>query len=431
MRKLILKGNNKISGSFTPSGSTKGSLLALLASLSNPYGASISNVSTSHRISTFVKMLKNLGVELDLYEDRIDLSTDSLNSSDLKHFPFLYDYFLLLPFLVNKRGKASLPHFKKSDFNSTLELLEKFGIKASFKRSPEKHVEFYKTAFDLPQDLKPKNLLDFYLSIVLILSSRKKANIIKPFKTPATDLLVDIAKMSGFKVVDSLDGLSFDPIDNISPIVCSVPVSSKETVYYSLAALLTNGFVNITPIDKPYILSYLNLLSKIGVKYDSEIDSLLFRHLNINFDPLKISTALEVGLLYEWQPYLTLLATKCTGESTIIENVLLDGFDYVRNLNMLGAGIKLYTFEDAKLPNTHLHKDDLSSNSYTVAKVVGPVILKSNNIIVDEPKYLDLFILAGIIAEGDTTLSLNFDLDEDSTRLLNNLTNLGAKIYYE
>jgi UDP-N-acetylglucosamine 1-carboxyvinyltransferase len=210
-----------------------------------------------------------------------------------------------------------------------------------------------------------------------------------------------------------------------------VQPDKNEAVIYAVGSVMTNGNITIEKVEKSQLTSFINVMTKMGCKYEFYKDSVRIWSSGEELLPVNINTSPAPGFMTDWQALITVLLTKVSGESLVHDTVYTDRFGYIKDLNRMGARIDLARPSDAGL--SPIISDDSynleeQGEPYTVAKIHGPVKLKGTRINVTELSSATALIVAALSAEGRSEVGEVENLDRLHEGLLDRLTDLGAKI---
>ncbi len=206
----------------------------------------------------------------------------------------------------------------------------------------------------------------------------------------------------------------------------------SEAVTFAVAALVTQGNVTIKGVDRGTLTAFINVLTKMGVKYELSKDELHVWSIQGNLLPVNVTTAPAPGFMTDWQPLITLLLTQANGESLVHDTVYTDRFGYTKDLNRMGAKIELY--QPSSLGIESVVSDDAYDTSelgepYTVAKVVGPTKLRGSKLNIPDLRAGAALVVAALAAEGKSEIGGYDNVARGYENLLDKLSNLGAEIF--
>lgn len=196
----------------------------------------------------------------------------------------------------------------------------------------------------------------------------------------------------------------------------------NEAVSFASLALANQGDIFIKGAEQKDLVTFLNWVRKIGGHFEVFHNGIRF------FDSAKLKgVALETdvhpGFMTDWQQPFTIVLTQAEGVSIIHETVYENRFGYTEALNKMGA--KIYLFKEClgSKPCRFSHKDFLHS-----AIIVGPTPLKGAQIEVPDLRAGFSYLIAALIANGESQLSGIEIIERGYENLKERLMNLGADI---
>ena len=196
-------------------------------------------------------------------------------------------------------------------------------------------------------------------------------------------------------------------------------------ISYALSALLTNGRITVIGANQNNILSFLGLYLKLGGGFKQNVGSITFYQNNQLNEQLNIETDTHPGFMTDWQQVTTVALTQCKGTSTIHETVYENRFGFITALNKMRANIEL---SDRCLGTKKCRFR--SKNQMHSIKVRGPTPLIGTNVTVPDLRAGFSYILAGLIAQGTTTLHKAHLIDRGYEDIVGTLQKLGADIQH-
>lgn len=211
----------------------------------------------------------------------------------------------------------------------------------------------------------------------------------------------------------------------------SVQPDKNEACIFAAAAFATGGNVSIRPISRAPIISFVNTLSKAGCLYEFNKDELRVWASGGEITPLTVTTTFAPGFVPAWQPLITLVLTKASGESLVHDTVYTDRWDFTKDLNRMGAKIQL--FKPSELNMEMIINDDSydvaeQGEPQSVARISGPSILKGSKLAIQDLKAGPVLVLAALVASGKSEVSGLEHIERGYDNLLGKLVSLGANI---
>lgn len=214
----------------------------------------------------------------------------------------------------------------------------------------------------------------------------------------------------------------------------TVQSDKHEAAAFCIASILTGGNVTIKNINKMTLGSFVNVLSKIGCKYEFSKDDIKVWYSNENLKGVNVTTYPAPGFTSDWQPLITLLLTKAEGESLIHDTVFIDRFGYTKDLNRMGAKIELFKPSQVGLiPVISNDSYDFAKlgEPFTVAKFTGPFKLKGTKLHISDLRGGLVLVIAALAAEGRSEISGYELIESGYEHIKEKLIELGAKISTE
>ncbi|HBR80509.1 TPA: UDP-N-acetylglucosamine 1-carboxyvinyltransferase [Candidatus Uhrbacteria bacterium] len=205
---------------------------------------------------------------------------------------------------------------------------------------------------------------------------------------------------------------------------CQVRVmpDRNEAVSYACMALGTNGEIFVKGAVHGHLINFLNAVRKIGGTYEVKEDGILFKRDN-GLHGIELETDTHPGFMTDWQQPFSVVLTQASGTSVVHETVYEERFGYTEVLNAMGADITLF-------PNClgEISCRFKSMNYKHSAVIKGPSQLKAAPIVVPDIRAGLAFVIAALVAEGESVLTGIEHLDRGYERLEEKLRGLGANI---
>ena len=180
-----------------------------------------------------------------------------------------------------------------------------------------------------------------------------------------------------------------------------------EAGTFACAALITRGDITIYGIDPDIFDQFANVLKKLNAQVSINEDRSLRIKYSEHLRNLSITTASYPGFATDLQAQLGALLTQISGKSVIKETIYPDRFFYARELNKMGADIKM-----------------------GIGNVVidGPKQLLGATVDATDLRASAALYLAGLCAKGKTTVTHVFHIDRGYEQFERKLSELGAEI---
>ncbi len=236
------------------------------------------------------------------------------------------------------------------------------------------------------------------------------------------DLILFLQKMGA--VIDVLTDrrIVIKGVDKLGSAEHHVLPDRLEAASLAAAAIASKGEVMVKDARQIDMISFLNSIRLIGADYSIHHDGIKFFYKG-KLKPIIIETNVHPGFMTDWQPPFIILLTQAEGVSIIHETVYENRFGYVSELKKMGADIELY--------NTCLggSKCRFASTNYSHSAVIkGPTTLKHANITVPDIRAGFSYIVAAILAKGESIIEGAHNIDRGYENIDEKMSKLGVNI---
>lgn len=177
---------------------------------------------------------------------------------------------------------------------------------------------------------------------------------------------------------------------------------------FMLAAAMTRGEATIRGVQRQHLEIFDHKLLQMGVDIVSRDDTTVTVSVPGKLSPINIVTSAYPGFPTDLQPATTALACLAEGDSYVREMIFEDRLGHVKSLRQFGA--------------------TLSPEKDRLVIVHGPAKLKATRVKAADIRAGACCVLAGLAAEGRTSITNLYQLDRGHTRLEERLTDLGARL---
>jgi UDP-N-acetylglucosamine 1-carboxyvinyltransferase len=178
-----------------------------------------------------------------------------------------------------------------------------------------------------------------------------------------------------------------------------------ETGTYAMAVAMTGGDVELVDTDAIYLQTALEAIRRAGADVTPTDRGIRVYRNGGGIQPVDVVTDPYPGFPTDLQAQFMGLMTKSSGASHITETIFENRFMHVQELARLGAKITL---------------------SGQTARIEGVERLKGAPVMATDLRASVSLVIAGLAAEGETTVSRVYHLDRGFERLEEKLTRCGA-----
>ncbi|QRM28716.1 UDP-N-acetylglucosamine 1-carboxyvinyltransferase [Microvirga sp. VF16] len=180
-----------------------------------------------------------------------------------------------------------------------------------------------------------------------------------------------------------------------------------ETGTYAMAVAMTGGDLVLDNTRPEYLQAALDVLGQAGTEVSSTHGGIRIRRNGNGIQPVDVTTDPFPGFPTDLQAQFMALMTRASGTSRIRETIFENRFMHVQELARLGAQIRL----------------DGDS-----AYVDGVSVLKGAPVMATDLRASVSLVIAGLVAEGETTINRVYHLDRGFEALEAKLARCGAQI---
>ena len=180
-----------------------------------------------------------------------------------------------------------------------------------------------------------------------------------------------------------------------------------ETGTYAIAAAMAGGDVTLAGTRASLLDSALDALRQAGAEITELNDGIRVRRNGAGISPVDVTTDPFPGFPTDLQAQFMALMTRSGGVSNITETIFENRFMHVQELARLGAKISL---------------------SGQVARVEGVPRLAGAPVMATDLRASVSLVIAGLVAEGETTVNRVYHLDRGFERLEEKLVACGADV---
>jgi len=180
-----------------------------------------------------------------------------------------------------------------------------------------------------------------------------------------------------------------------------------ETGTYAMAVAMTGGDVLLQNTRPELLQSALDVLVQAGVTVTPTNEGIRIARNGAGLNPVEVTTAPFPGFPTDLQAQLMALMTRAKGTSRITETIFENRFMHVQELARLGARIKL---------------------DGDTATIEGVEKLKGAPVMATDLRASVSLVIAGLAAEGETTVNRVYHLDRGFEKLEEKLGACGAAV---
>jgi len=204
------------------------------------------------------------------------------------------------------------------------------------------------------------------------------------------------------------DVLTITGVSSLGGASWSVIPDRIEMGSYAVAAAMTGGEVRLTKTRPELMTALSEKMIEAGVEVTSTSDGVIVkRDPAVRLKAVNVATEVYPGFATDLQAQFMALMTTADGDSVIHENIFENRFMHAPELARLGADISVHAGE---------------------AVVKGVPALHGAQVMATDLRASVSLVIAGMAAEGETTVGRVYHLDRGFERLEEKLSACGADI---
>jgi UDP-N-acetylglucosamine 1-carboxyvinyltransferase len=408
-----IEGPTRLGGEVLVSGAKNSALPCLAAGLLTAGTVELTNVPLVRDIRTMQRLLQHIGART--HEDpsgRVEVSTREVGSADAPYelVKTMRASVLVLGPLLARAGfvRVSLPGgcaIGVRPIDLHLAAFRKMGAEVSLEHgyveARAARLTGTEIAFETVTVTGTENAL---LAATL---ARGTTVLVNAAREPEVSDLADLLRAMGARISgDGTPRITVEGVESLSGARHAIVPDRIEAGTYALAAALTRGDVAVARCRPAHLSALTQRLAAAGVTVETGAETLRVRAAGA-LQAHDVATAPYPGFPTDLQAQWMALATSLEGVSTVTETIFENRFQHVAELQRMGANIRL---------------------EGRWAIVEGPTRLAGAQVMASDLRASAALVLAGLAAEGETTVQRVYHLDRGYDRMEEKLTGLGARV---
>lgn len=415
MDKLVIKKSPPLNGSVVISGAKNAALPLLITCLLSDQKCTFSNVPNLRDINTSLALLAELGVTVD----RIDNNTVALNASTLNSITASYELvrtmrasILVLGPLLAKHGKAnvSLPGgcaIGARPVNLHLAGLEKMGAnivveEGYIRATVDGRLKGARIFMDVVSVGATENLM---MAAALAEGETILENAAR--EPEIVDLALCLNRMGADIQGAGTDNIRIKGVPSLNGCQHDVLPDRIETGTFLVAAAATGGKIRCEHAAPDTLDAVIDKLEQAGATITKGNDWIELDMHGKHLKAVDLKTAPHPGFPTDMQAQFVTLNCIAEGTGVITETIFENRFMHVPELHRMGADIAL------------------EGNS---AMSKGSSQLRGAPVMATDLRASASLVIAGLLAEGETTVNRIYHLDRGYESIEAKLGGLGANI---
>jgi UDP-N-acetylglucosamine 1-carboxyvinyltransferase len=412
MDKILIQGGKPLKGEVVISGAKNAALPIMASTLLSPGENRIFNVPQLKDVGTMMQLLTHLGAVVTEEAGAVSVRSNGLNRRDAPYdlVKTMRASILVLGPLAARFGEArvSLPGgcaIGARPINLHLMGLEKMGAKVEIEHGyvtvKTPRLKGAPIHLDLPTVTGTENLM---MAATLADGTTVIEN---AAREPEVADLASFLNKRGARIHGAgTDILTIEGVDRLDSADHTVMPDRIEAGTYLFAAAMTGGEVMVKGFVPRHLDAVLLKLREAGVEWVEYPDGIRMLPSPC-IRAVDVRTAPYPGFATDMQAQMMALMSISDGLSVITETIFENRFTHVAELRRMGADIKI------------------EKNN---AIIKGTPRLSGAPVMASDLRASACLVLAGLAAEGETTISRVYHLDRGYERLEEKFFALGAQI---
>lgn len=423
MDKIKIRGGKKLEGKIYISGAKNAALPLICASLLTDETVTLTNMPMLSDITAMNALLRELGTDIDEFDDFVDGHSTKTYSYRTKEFKSLiapYDfvrkmrasYYVLGPLLARKGHiELSLPGgcaIGARPMDIHLSALEQMGVKIEIKQGY--------VYGDIEGRLKGAHIIFRVASVgatcnILMAATLAEGTTVieNAAKEPEIGDLIDLLNAMGAKIEGKdTSVLTIQGVEKLHGAQHKVIPDRIEAGSYAVAAAITRGRIELINAQAATLQTPIKVLRDMGVDVEEKPNSIVVDARDKVLWGQDIMTDYYPGFPTDLQAQFLALMLTANGASMITETIFENRFMHIPELLRMGANI-----------NVHGHASAIVRG---VDKLYGAPVMAT------DLRASFALILAGLVAEGETIVNRVYHLDRGYEHLEEKLKGVGADI---
>ncbi len=416
MDKLVINGGKPLQGDVVISGAKNAALPIMAATLLATDNVTIANVPHLKDVTTMMELLGQLGAKL-VVDEKMNVQVDSNQVNDLvapyELVKTMRASILVLGPMLARFGQAdvSLPGgcaIGTRPVDLHLKALKAMGaditVKNGFIKARCKHgrLQGRTLVFDTVTVTGTENIL-----MAAVLAEGKTILKNAAREPEVLDLAHFLIQMGARIKGAGTHTIEIEGVESLGGGAYSVMPDRIEAGTYLTAAALTRGQVTVRRVKPDNLLSMLCKFEEAGAALTLGEDWVTLDMHGLRPQAVDISTAPYPAFPTDMQAQFMALNCIAEGTSSITENIFENRFMHVQELQRMGANIRL---------------NGNTSIITGIEKLTGAPVMAT------DLRASAGLILAGLAAEGETTVERIYHVDRGYERIEEKLSMLGADI---
>ncbi|MFA4871863.1 MAG: UDP-N-acetylglucosamine 1-carboxyvinyltransferase [Patescibacteria group bacterium] len=412
MQKYQITGGHKLSGEIKVAGAKNAALKIMAASILSKEICAIHNTPDIEDINRMAEILENIGAKIKRENSTLTIDPSGINKSnpDPNLIHRLRSSMMLAGPLLAKFGEVTMAHpggciIGQRPIDMFLAGFKNMGA----------HLYEHEEFFTLKAGkLKGAKIVLPWVSVTVTESLMMTAclaegatRIINAAMEPEIPALAQYLNNHGAKISGAgTSVITIEGVEKISAGEYQLIPDRIEAGSFAMLGLITDSEIKITNCQPEHLETELLMLKKAGADLEIGVDYIITKKSKLH--GVELRTHEYPGFSTDLQAPFTVLMTQANGQSLIHETIYEGRLFYTDKLVQMGANI-------------------IMCDPHRVI-VSGPTKLMGKKLESPDLRAGMALILAGLVAEGRTTIENIYQIERGYEDIVSRLQNLNGKI---
>ena len=413
MDSIYICGGVPLEGTIDIQGSKNAALPILAATLLIEGETILSHCPDIADVDSMLTLLKSLGAIVSKEEDGIRIDASKITGSRLpiEQVMSMRSSVLLMGPMLGRLGEVSLQYpggcvIGSRPIDMHLKAIEQMQVMLVYREQGFLAYTDQLTGTQVSLKFPSVGVTE---NLILAATLAKGITIIKnaALEPEITTLCLFLRKAGALIEGIGSGEIAIIGVDKLTPITFEIPRDRIATGTYSLAAMITRGIIKIKHAPLDQLTTFWNMAEAAGTRIQRGEDYIVVDGRQAKNCLPYVKTDVYPGFPTDLQSQFLTFLCGCNGESIVEETIFENRFKVIRELNSMGARIIIHEKR---------------------AYIEGGSKLHGKAVIGEELRGGAALVLAGLAAEGITTVRNKHFIDRGYVRLSENLKALGARI---
>ncbi len=439
MKRYVINGGKELSGHITLSGSKNVVLKALVAACLTSEEVTLTNVPLISDFYEMTALIKEIGGEVDLYDHTVKIRVKNVTSHRIPleiGAKMRTSSIFIAPLLVRSH-EALIPNpggcrIGARPIDRHIQGLEAMGATINYMSADG----YFHAKTDGLKGTNFKFEKNTHTGTETLIIAAVMAEGITRLENaalePEVDDLIKLLNSMGAKIRrEEGKVIVIEGVRELHGTTFEIPPDRNELVTFAIASALTGGKILLKKTKMSDIKEFLEKFEEAGGAWEEQNGDVRF-FIKDNLKAIDIMTAPYPGFMTDWQGPWAVLMTQAEGSSIIHETVYEYRFNYVSELEKMGAEIQFFNPKvDSKEEFYNFNYDESDPNYRHAIKIFGRTPFHNAVVDIADLRAGATLVIAALIAKGESVIYGVEFLERGYERFDERLREVGADIKLE